>query len=359
VSAADSAVARQHALALRAEIVGGAKFEDVAKRESADTASGTNAGYLGRGPLTGRFVPEFERAAAQLRPGEVSQPVLTQFGYHLIKVDERKGDTLALRHILVRIQQNDSAATATDRLADSLAKMAANAEQPSRFDSAAKALGLEPVRLVAFEGQPLTWRGRYVPSASAWAFGGAKVGETSDLLDDESGYYLARLDSLVQGGTPEFADVRDEVRRRLVRQKKLDMLVPRAQDLARAAAASSLESAAQARGYTVSRTPAFNRLAYVPGIGRLNQAIGAAFSLPVGSVGAPIRTDDAVVVMRVDRRVNADRAAWEAQKEQQRTAMLEQTREQRVQQFMANLRREAKVVDDRRKLRERQQTSTS
>ena len=44
--------------------------------------------------------PEFEKAAYALKAGELSQPVLTPFGYHLIRVDARKGDTLALRHIL-------------------------------------------------------------------------------------------------------------------------------------------------------------------------------------------------------------------------------------------------------------------
>src|SRR6185369_14608395 len=101
VTPADSAAVREHILALRAEIAGGAKFEDVAKRESADTVSGVNGGDLGKGPK-GRFVPEFEKAVEALKPGELSQPVLTPFGYHLIRVDSRSGDTTSLRHILLR-----------------------------------------------------------------------------------------------------------------------------------------------------------------------------------------------------------------------------------------------------------------
>jgi peptidyl-prolyl cis-trans isomerase D len=56
VSAADTAAARARALKLREEIMKGAKFEDVAKRESSDSASGRNGGELGRG-AKGRFVP--------------------------------------------------------------------------------------------------------------------------------------------------------------------------------------------------------------------------------------------------------------------------------------------------------------
>ena len=76
VTAADSAAVRDHAIALRNEILGGAKFEDVAKRESADSASGANGGDLGKGPK-GRFVAPFESAATALKVGEISQPVLT------------------------------------------------------------------------------------------------------------------------------------------------------------------------------------------------------------------------------------------------------------------------------------------
>jgi len=94
ITAADSAAVRAKIEALRAEILGGAKFEEVAKRESADTISGANGGDLGKG-AKGRFVPEFEKALEALKPGELSGPVLTQFGYHLIKVNRKGKDTTA------------------------------------------------------------------------------------------------------------------------------------------------------------------------------------------------------------------------------------------------------------------------
>src|SRR6202521_595669 len=128
VSPADSAAVRAHALALRAKILGGEKFEDVARAESADSVSAAKGGALGSGPK-GRFVAPFEAAASALTQGEISQPVLTQFGYHLIKLDSRKGDTLTVHHILLRIGQSDSAASRTDRYDTSLARNGASAAQ--------------------------------------------------------------------------------------------------------------------------------------------------------------------------------------------------------------------------------------
>ena len=75
---------------LRAKIVAGAKFEDVAKAESDDTGSGANGGDLGSF-TKGRMVPEFEKAAFSQPVGQVGEPVKTQYGYHIILVEKRQG----------------------------------------------------------------------------------------------------------------------------------------------------------------------------------------------------------------------------------------------------------------------------
>jgi peptidyl-prolyl cis-trans isomerase D len=353
ITAADSQASRQRALALRQEIVSGqSTFADVARRESADTLSGAQGGALGRGTLaTMNFVPEFENAARDLPAGQVSEPVLTSFGYHLIEVTERKGDTLALAHILVPITQSDSSASRTDRRADSLANALANGTVPAKFDSVAKRMSLTPTRHAVTEGDVLVVDGGYVPDVTAWAFGGAQPGESSDLIAADDAYYLARLDSLTPGGQQSFEQVRDEIRRELARDKKVQSLMPKGTDLAKAAATSSLETAAQARGYQVQQTPMFTRLGGAPGLGAANQAVGAAFALKVGAVSAPVPANDALVVLRVDRRVNADSAAWAAQKAVQRLQMTQGLRQQRWEQFMTNLRRSADVDDKRAEVR--------
>lgn len=347
VTPADSAAVRQHALALRARILGGEKFEDVAKAESSDSVSAANGGSLGTGGR-GRFVPAFETAAYALKPGEISQPVLTQFGYHLIKVDSRKGDTLTLRHILLPIQQSDSAAARTDRRADSLARIAASTDQPAKFDSAARLLHIPVLRAATIEGNALTVNGQYIPSVGPWAFQGAKPGETSELFDAQDGYYLARLDSLTPGGTASLDVAKRDIRAFLVRQKKIDALVPQATNFAKVAAAGTLESAAKLLNMNVVRTKPFTRITGVPELAQLPEAVGAAFTLPLNVVSAPIKASGGVVIERVDNRIPASRTAFEAQKQTLRAQELQQLRQQRVRDFLANLRAVAKI-DDRRK----------
>jgi peptidyl-prolyl cis-trans isomerase D len=347
ITAADTAAARSKADSHRAEIARGAKFDDVAKRESADSVSAAKGGALGK-VGRGAFVKPFEDAAFALKPGELSQPVLTPFGFHIIKVDEHKGDSITVRHILVHIAQSDSSAALTDRRADSLAK-GANIDKPAEFDSVAHALGLKIGHVVAIESDPLTWDGRYVPGATAWAFGGAKVGETSDLIDADDAYYLARLDSLQEGGKANFDASREDIRRELVRTKKLDMLMPKAQALVTAVrGGQTLEAAAQAGGMKVMKSPTFARATQVPDLGQATEAIGAAFGAAAGSVAPPVKGQNDVIVLRVDKRTEADRATFEKQKKEERDQMVQRVRQQRVQQYLAALHDAANIEDNRR-----------
>jgi peptidyl-prolyl cis-trans isomerase C len=75
---------------LRAKIVAGADFQQVAKENSSDTGSKEQGGFLGYFG-TGQMVPpEFEAAVAKMQKGEMSEPVKTNFGWHIIKLEDRR-----------------------------------------------------------------------------------------------------------------------------------------------------------------------------------------------------------------------------------------------------------------------------
>ena len=359
-TAADTAETLRKVQALRAEIAKGAKFEDVAKRESDDTVSGRDGGKLPKS-VKGAFPAAFEEATVKLKVGEVSGPVLTPFGYHIIRVDEHKGDSIAMHHILKLIKQGDSAAMRSDTRADTLAKLASSATEPAKFDSAAKKLGLLVSRLSIEEGAPAMYLGHVVPSASAWAFGGAKVGESSDLFDDDQGYYLVRLDSLSPGGVRPFAAAKDQLRDIVAQKKAIDALMPKARAFSTAAASSSLESAAKAQGLTVAKVGPFARSTQVPELGMLSEALGAPFGpgLPLGTVSAPIKTDAGVFVLRVDKRTTADSVKWIAQRPTQRDQLTRALREQRIRLFLEALKKSAKIDDSRKALQNAQRRATT
>ena len=106
-----------------------------------------------------------------LTPGRVSPPVLTQFGYHLIRVDAVKGDSLKLRHILVPIELQGEHLDAVEARVDSVERLAADQANGALLDSAARrfTLPVSPVYRIV-DGERLTL-GRYVvPDVSVWAF---------------------------------------------------------------------------------------------------------------------------------------------------------------------------------------------
>ena len=74
---------------IRAELEDGASFSELAERYSVDTASAEDGGELGMFPR-GSMVPEFEEIAFELEIGEISEPVETEHGFHIIKVTERQ-----------------------------------------------------------------------------------------------------------------------------------------------------------------------------------------------------------------------------------------------------------------------------
>jgi peptidyl-prolyl cis-trans isomerase SurA len=91
--AVSDADARRRILQLRERIVNGADFAEIARTNS-DDASAARGGELDW-VYPGDTVPEFERAYEELKIGEVSQPVRTPFGYHLIQVEERRSSEVS------------------------------------------------------------------------------------------------------------------------------------------------------------------------------------------------------------------------------------------------------------------------
>jgi peptidyl-prolyl cis-trans isomerase SurA len=79
---------------------GEATFEEMAMEHSMD-GSGAQGGDLGFAKR-GNYVPEFEAVAFNLDDGEISDIVETEFGYHLIKHEERRGDNLRVKHIIIK-----------------------------------------------------------------------------------------------------------------------------------------------------------------------------------------------------------------------------------------------------------------
>ena len=88
-------------------LMNGADFSLLAQKYSEDPGSRANGGDLGY-TEKGQFVPPFEEAAYKLKINEISKPVLTDFGYHIIQLLSRNGDRIHTRHILIMVRPTDA-----------------------------------------------------------------------------------------------------------------------------------------------------------------------------------------------------------------------------------------------------------
>ena len=112
-------------LSIRDKILNGESFEILATLYSQDPGSaqnGGNLGFVGRGA----FQPEFEAEVFKLKPGEISMPIETQFGYHIIQLIEKRGNLFNSRHILLQPEFSDNDISNTINFLDSLKELAYN-----------------------------------------------------------------------------------------------------------------------------------------------------------------------------------------------------------------------------------------
>ncbi len=116
VTEAFTQAARAKAQSILDSIRAGVSFEEMAKKYSDDAGSARNGGNLGLA-RRGVFVREFEEAAFALEPGQVSELVQTQFGFHIIKMIEKKGEAVRPLHILIKVAKTgESDQSAIDTL---------------------------------------------------------------------------------------------------------------------------------------------------------------------------------------------------------------------------------------------------
>ena len=348
--ASDSLAARQRALALRQEILDGAPFSEVATRESADSVSAVNGGDLGefgRGSMDAAF----ETAAFSLAIGAVSEPVLSAFGYHLIKVEKRAGEKVSARHILVPVEIVGAHRDQLDARADSLELLAAEQLDPTAFDSAASRLDLRIGAANPLQKGTRAQVGlQVIPDAGVWAFQ-AQVGETSRIVELSYAFFLFRLDSLTPESVPPFEQVRQAAEAEARAVKKWDNARGIGADLIkRIGEGSTLSQAAGALKLPHDELGPFTRIN--PAIPE-PRIIGAAFGLPVGKTSGLLETEQGLYVVRVVGRVPADSAEFLKQIDDFRIRQINLSRQGRVRNYLQDLEKSAKIEDNRQRIFQR------
>jgi parvulin-like peptidyl-prolyl isomerase len=344
-TAVDTAAALERTRTARARISGGESFEAVAKEISADSGSASQGGEI---TITrAQTFPAFDQAAFSQPVGALGEPVLTQAGYHLIRVESRTGDEATVKHILVPIEMSIEQEDALLDKADSLDALAEN----MKLDAIAAQFGLQVRQAEMIPGLPFIAGIGQADEVEEWALGEARPGDVSQVFETPSAYVVAELQNKDAERTLTVEEADASIRAALKANKKLEKARETArQALDRIKRGESMETVAAAYGTEAREAGPFTRAEYVPGLGRLTPAIGAAFGLKPGETSGVVESERNLFIVRTTARKDADRAAWEQQKKDQRLRVTQALAEQRWNQFVAALKANAKIVDDRTKV---------
>lgn len=323
----------------RKELQSGKKFSEVAEKYTEDpsgTQNGGNLGWFGRG----RMVKPFEDAAFALEKGAVSEPVRTQFGFHLIEVEDKRPahylDFADVREeIRKEIAEGLAAETVQDRLDQALEMLLVG----ETLQAVTKDIGL---KLAVKETAPFTRQQgpAELPGLSA---------ENSDALFDlavnsttqaplmyNDGYLLAaKLEQTPETFTP-LDEVKKSIEEAVVREEALK--------LAKAAADKALPEFQGGQNATLTETEPFGRQDQIPDLGPIQPLIAAAFdAAPDTWLPESYATPTGYVLAKTVSVTPPTEEDWESEKSAWIDSLTQRSEQQTVQAFLADLRGAADV----------------
>ena len=350
-SAEDSLEIKKEIGRLRQEIEAGEDFAELAGVVSDDEGSaarGGDLGFFGRGQM----VAPFEEAAFALAPGELSEPVQTRYGWHLIKVEERleesSGERVHARHILLRYQPSRT----TEDSLRSRAEVFQEQATAEGFAATLSASGTEAIPTNFLR------KSQAVPGISAnttwlvnWFFE-QEPGTVSQVVEDDSGLWVAQLVAKRPEGVAPLDELTDRLEPLVRARKKAARAAARLEAVRReVGAGATLAQAAQNAGVEFHTPEAFARTESVEGLGRANAVIGAAFRLEEGRLSEVIEVAEGsnrgAYLLKLLEKTPVDEEQFAAQREQVVAQLQAQREQEAVQNWFAHLYDTAEIEDNR------------
>ncbi|MDP6462083.1 MAG: peptidyl-prolyl cis-trans isomerase [Gemmatimonadota bacterium] len=345
-SPADSEEVRQDLLDLREMALEGTDFADLATEWSEEPASAERGGDLGFFGV-GEMPPALESAAMGLDPGEISEVVRTDFGLHIVKVEEKKTeedrDLVRARHILMRVEPSRKtimkAAARSDDFAAALA-------EGGDFAKTADEFGIELVRTDPFTRSERVPGIGYLRGVRNLAFREDPGATSPDPEENDQGFFLYRLVERIPAHAQPMDEVLDTVRAYVVRELR----ATRAQEALEAAVAASdgsLEGIARELGTEIKTPKEFTRDSFVPGVGVRNDFSAAAFSMDPGSVSEVLETDRGFHVLMVEERIPGEEALFVEKQAEIRNRLIGDKRQRLLAGWLEQLLVNAEIEDFR------------
>lgn len=277
----------------------GEDFAKLAQEYSKDPGSGMKGGdlgYFGKGQM----VKPFEEAAFAAKIGEITKPVESQFGYHIIKVVDKKSDEIAYS----QIKLNPSISQVThNKIKRDAFSFKQQLEENVAFDTLAARMELTPVETSFFEKNRPILKSQYLTDL---AFD-ANIGTVFEPIEiPDYGLVIAMVTDEKKAGIVSLEDKKDEIKQILVKEKKLDELKAKADNIYKKLNGDINNIANVDPSMQVTKAENVNLSGSIPSVGRDLRLSTAAFAAPLNKLYGPIRGENGYYIITVTSKIVPD-----------------------------------------------------
>lgn len=345
-SSADSSTVLHQAEELKQRLDSGEDFAALAKEYSDDPSAqnGGDMGFFGRGQM----VRQFENAAFSAPLNQVVGPVLSDFGYHLIKVTEKKTENgqeqIRASHILLKIEPSSDTRDVVRNAADGFTEEA----KKSDFAAAAKTYEVKVDTTQLFEkGTFIPILGR-LPATIDFIFA-RPLGEVSGVYNVRDGLAVFKTIEIKPERILPLSEVISGVRYVLTEDKKKEIAVQRAGQLRQGVTdPMQFQAQAQAQGQTVYETDReFKVNDFIPTVGR-DPAFGVtALAMNVGDVSQAVKGGRGAFVIQLTEKVPVDSTQFASQRDEITRKLMSAKQNQIYATWLESAKKKAKIQDFR------------
>lgn len=334
----------------------GEEFEYLAENYSDDAGTKSRGGMLGWfGP--GQMVKPFEEAAFAADSGEIVGPVLTDFGYHIIRVENKvgKGDSLRVQasHILLNIEPSIDT---QDSVKDLATELIDEIEDGENFFEACEVLGIDsvgqsapitkidPIPSVGFNERIRTMITEGEPGIVDQA---AVMIRERPLLE---GIAVVQLHKKIEEGIPTLIEIRDEIVSDIIMETRQQVAMEKAKKAAQLIeSGSTMAEAAEATGGIYDTTGTVTRMDWIEGVGLNPKFSGTLFALnQPGQISPPISLDNgSVYLIQLEEKIPPSQEKFNQEAMQIKSEIANYNRENAYDRWFSNLRENAEIIDNR------------
>jgi len=316
----------------------GAKFEDLAKKYTEDPGTKDKGGDLGW-IIQGQTVPEFEKTAFSLAPGQISDLVRTQYGFHIIKVLEKEtAHTKSFDEVKESLRAPLMLSEADKRASGTADQLSAAIRQSNKVSL--DDLGKQ-YHLTLGETRPISATDPLIELGNSKDVKDEifrlRVGDLSLPIRTDRGYVVLSVKEVHPEHLGSLDEVRDKVISDLKRQKSTELARSKAEELGkRLKAGEKFDASAKALGLEPKTSEPIARNGSISGAASGKQ-LAAAFNLKAGDVGAPLSLGANWMVYRVAEKQEANPADFDKQKKELTEEALQNKRSLAYEAFRTSL----------------------